>query len=380
MAGDQSRIGEVPQLIYQSGFNQIGAESWAAGGTDIIDSENSAAALSNPALLQYDHLLVHAEFSRHLQTTDAREFIWDSRFSLPDYAAISFPLKPATFTLGYANTYSLNISLLNNPIQTVEQPEGTGEFYDVHWKLGIHSFFLAGSFPLSPNLAMGSTIAINYLHRKESVYKTTFSGNGWGSQIVVGFIYHPGEKLSLASAFSYKQKIQYEIKEDNPSLFQIDPDPYSGGNNDSIFISDQRVWQAEGLIPWEFKMGISYNFSRKFIIMAMLNVTGWSETQLNYENSLMAHLGVRWNVSENTTISMGYFNQKEGDNSDFLSSLNQNFLTAGLAFSVMKNLRFSAALLDSHLLTGDQVNTVNGLQGEQFNQTQIMAGLSVRFN
>lgn len=112
----------------------------------------------------------------------------------------------------------------------------------------------------------------------------------------------------------------------------------------------------------------------------MLNFAGWSRINPSYNNSMMIHIGIRWNANEKTSISAGYFSQLERDDQFYIASLNQDFLSAGITFSVMRNLRLSATVLDSHILSGDQVDSIYGEQGQRFNQTQLMAGTSVLLN
>src|SRR5258708_3866935 len=89
-AGKQSSTvnAQTPQnIISHAPFTEIGIDSWAGGGTGVVDVGSPASATSNPAALRLDALTAYVEFGKRLPATYLAGINYDNQYIAPAYVS-----------------------------------------------------------------------------------------------------------------------------------------------------------------------------------------------------------------------------------------------------------------------------------------------------
>jgi hypothetical protein len=374
----QVRVGsEIPGFIYQSFFTKIGSECWGYGGIDIVESSSMALPFSNPASMSEQQAYMVLDVTKRFQTSDPYEFSWDNQYILPSYAAVQFPVNGLNLTAGYADLYNLQLVLEDMPITTVQQPSGTGQFFDATFKIQIHTFFAAIQYPITSALSVGLMGGANYFTRSETVYRSEAEASAWGWQAVLGLIYSPNDRLRLGTSFRYLNNIRFSLQYTGDELLPTFQDPGTGGHNRTIVANLQDEFVGYARFPWDLKVGLSYHFRSKFRVFGMINIQDWSRVGTTFKDVHQFHFGLQTQIRPRTILSIGIFTQLEGENSTYSLGkyLDQIFVTVGCSQKLYNDLQFNISLMDSRLFSNAEVKNDFGENAEQFHQTQLILGI-----
>jgi hypothetical protein len=379
-AQDRLRV-ESPTYIYQISFTKTGSESWGYGGIDVVGSNSIIFPFSNPALIPANHFSAAIEFTRRIKTSGPLILKWDDPYIIPSYAVLQFPVKGLKLATGYANYYDLQVYLEPFPISTIQQPGGTGEFFDVEINLRNQTLFAAVQHTVHPKFSIGITLGANYFDRYERISSFEAKADGWGWQSVLGIAYSPTEYLTFGASFRYLNEIDYTFDVSTEQLVVSDPDTGTGGSNDTLNANLQSEFSSATKFPWEFKIGLNYRFQSRVQIFTMINFQGWSSINSSYNDQQQFHLGMQVRAFSATRYSLGFFTQMEGDESKLLIAkyLNQKYISLGLAQKLFSKFQFNISLLDSRLFSNPDVAKDFGEETDEFHQTNILLGLKCNF-
>ncbi|NOQ97440.1 MAG: hypothetical protein GQ561_04675 [Calditrichae bacterium] len=379
-AQDTGRV-EVPPHIYQSFLTKTGSECWGYGGVDVVGSDSTIFPFSNPALISANCFSAAIEFAKHYNARGPFGFKYDNQTIVPSYAVVQFPVKDWKMAAGYANYYDLQIIFDPEPIQTIQQPAGTGEFWDAKIHIQLHTFFAAVQYSIHPKFSIGFTLAANYFRRRDEIFHFEARGDDWSWQSVLGIAYRPDENLAFAASFRYLNDIQYTVDVSDEGLFIASPDTEIVGVNEIPVASLQREFTGYARFPWEFKVGLSYRFQTRFQIFAMVNFQEWSRVHPYYDDQQQFHIGLQARVFSGNRLSLGFFTQWEADKGQYSLAkyLDQNFITIGLSQKLFKKFQFNISFMDSRLFSNPEVERNYGEEADEFHQTKILLGLQYKF-
>ena len=379
-AQDTGRV-ETRTQIYQASFTKIGSESWGYGGIDVVGSDSTLFPFSNPALMPAQHFTATVELTKVTNTSGPLIFNWDDPYIIPSYAVLQFPLKGLNMAAGYANYYDLQLYLEPIPISTIQQPGGTGDFFDAEINVKLHTFFGAFRYNPHPKLSVGVTMGANYLKRLERVSFLEAKGSGWGWQSVVGMSYTTDQNLTFGASFRYLNDINYTVEISTNDLLVSDLDPGPGGSNDKLNASLQQEISWADRFPWELKIGLSYKFYNRFQFFSMINFQDWSRVNSSDTDQQQFHLGLQAAVYSETKLSLGFYTQWEADEreSSIAKYLNQNFITFGLSQKLFNKYKFNISFMDSRIYSNPDVERDFGKDADEFHQTKIVVGLQYNF-
>lgn len=206
----------------------IGTRATAMGGAFVAMADDASALYWNPAGA--------ATLGRSGFAAERTNWIADTELN---YAA-------GTVDLGTMGTLGLSLTHMNmiseEPVRTVEQPEGTGELF------GASSFALGVTY--AKNLTDRFAFGITPKFIREAIWD--MSASAFAADL--GILYTtPFDGLRLGASIS---NFGTELRMDGDNtLVLYDPDPNTGGNNNNIG-ADQRTdaWD----LPLLFRVGVAY--------------------------------------------------------------------------------------------------------------------------
>jgi len=199
-------------------------------------------------------------------------------------------------------------------VRTIEQPEGTGQVFDVS--------SLAVSLAYAINLTSNFSIGINLKFIREAIWD--MSALGGAIDLGVHYI-TPFKRIILGMAITnFGTKMRMDG--DN-ALVLHDPDLSTSGNNDRI---PANLKMDEWALPLNFRVGISYHAvqaERHSLIFAL----DAQHPNNNYES---VNVGAEYVFNNLLALRAGYKNLFLADSEESLT------LGAGLQYRVLGNVVF----------------------------------------
>lgn len=276
----------------------VGARAIAMGGSYAADASDLSALYWNPAgLSQLRGASVQLAYT---------EYLVDVTYN---YAAFGV-------NLGASGTLAASIILLDSgdmKVRTTEQPDGTGELFDVQ----DMALQLSYGRALTDRFSIGSTV--KYI--RESVWHSAASAFAVDFGVLFTTPYQP---LKLGASISnFGPKMQMSGRD---IIFSTDPDPENSGGVEVVnseFLTDKFD------LPLLFRIGLSWDAfdtnNHRFRI-----VTDASHPN---DNSEYVNLGAEYTFRNLISFRGGYRNLLEEDGEKGLT------LGAGLNFRIDRSLR-----------------------------------------
>ncbi len=205
LAGDLTR---VSQSLALPAFGYAVENSHAIGFSNLFSVAPGEAGSSSPAaLVGFNKMVAGVRFD---YATDVDEFIigkGEQSYSPVIPASVGFilPFPRGALAVSYHRSYESKISD-KFEISTVNQPEGTGEYYTFERSNVIHNFGLGAGYELSEKLSIGARINYNLFEIKEHVWRLNIdeSSGAFSAQAGVNFefdIFEIGVLYNLSSNF-----------------------------------------------------------------------------------------------------------------------------------------------------------------------------------
>ncbi len=212
------------------------------------------------------------------------------QFTHSDWLAdIDYNFAAAAVRLGRIGTFSLQITSLNSgeiDVRTVDQPQGTGERYDVtNFALGIGYGLM-----LTHNVSVG--VQFNYL--RESIWHSTLTG----ASINLGVqyrLYEDGPTLG-ASVSNFGPRASYNGRD---LFIDHDLEPNRHGDNDQL---PAELRTEEYALPTMFRVGVSYPI-KLGNNNSLLVAADAMHPNDNYES---INLGAEWQLWDSFALRGGY--------------------------------------------------------------------------
>ncbi len=361
--------------LHPPSFTRVGVATWGAGGAYVAEKGYPTAAFSNPAGLSGEKTTFYAEVGKRSAVADRVHWLietkWDDQFILPGFASIIKPLGSSNLSVGYMSYYDLHMEIDSIPVTTLEEQEGTGEFYGIEENLRVHTFFGAGSYHFADGASVGLTLGLNYLRHHDEIGQVAPDGHGLGIQFIVGGLLSPVKNLNIGAAFRYSTNIESDR--------QYEGAGFEFGGNDISDIDYEYV--LEPLLtkfPWSLQVGASYSPMADVKVLGTVDFQKWSIISDGYGDKIQIHLGTEISSLEPFTFGFGFFTQD--DPSVYVGKyFNQKFITVGVRLKLWDSLELSTSFVDSHLFPNKEVEKDLGKDAKQFHQSYMATGVSLSF-
>jgi len=342
---------DIISLGAESAFTKVGVESWASGGTGVVDQGASGAMFSNPACLDFQSLTVTGELSGRLATKIYGDWDYDGMF-FPTSVYAGMKIDQWNLSAGYFNylNYHTSISVSMDSDPSITREDNTK----------VHSYFASANH-VSEKFSYGLTLALNNVTYNSVFGKFNRTNDGYGLLAVAGLLVAPSDKFQVGLSFNYASPI--EFTESRSDLLVLIDNP----NNDTIYAILEPI-EDRAVFPWGFQLGLSGEVLPNMKLFTSIDFQNWKERSPDVKNLLNVHVGVVIDVFPYSNIRFGFFTQN-----DFVTFLGQNFVTGGFQTG-NENFKISLTILDSHLFNGEEFQSFFSNKKSQFHQTIISLG------
>ena len=342
-------------------------------GTSSILNDVSNLGFMNPANIS-DFENYSLGFSYQFNTSIDEAWIADFGTSrvynfYPQSAGGIVKWNDFTFGLGFGQKYNGTLDMDPIPVTTVQQPDGTGEFFQVKQETMIHSYSLTAAYSFKEllqttnGITLGFRYSLNHLLRNEEIWHSSGSATDYGRNIAVGLSYkinlNDQQQLILGTNLETKSdfKAKYEI--DNNILIIYDPEDTNHiqipAETDNFYLSHT--------LPFELRFDLGVDATTDLKLLANLSRLFWKTKSTILEDQIEFSFSTIYDINEMFSASLGFYSTKCEFTDTFYSQLNEGlntiFLTGGLKINIDK-LSIDLALADSHLFSGDYTKQTIG--------------------
>jgi opacity protein-like surface antigen len=276
----------------------VGARAIGMGGAFVATANDVSALYWNPSGI--------ARQSRPAIIFVHTNWIADVAF---DYAGAVIPLG----RIGTVGASITSLSMDDMLVRTIDQPEGTGEYFQVNDMAIAVSY----GFNLTERFSIGFTG--KYIHQK--IWKETAQGMA----VDIGTLFTTGFNNMRIGAALTNFGSDVQMTGDDLLVYH-DPDPYQMGNNDRIFAQLQtQKWP----LPLNFQAGLAMEMFQT----NSNRLTIATEAMHPINNTESMHLGMEYAFKELFFLRGGYRNL-------FLRDSEEGFtLGAGFSTRFMHNFQ-----------------------------------------
>ena len=280
----------------------------------------------------------------------------------PQSFGILFPFNKIKIGLGMRQKYNSKLDLGAVQISTVNQPDGTGEYFQAIYKTNVYSYSLILSY-LFNNLSEGNEFSLgfkldyNRLHEYEEIWKISndIAANsiGWSAGLTYKISY--GEKKALQLGLSYESSVEFSkfFTYDNSRLNLVTP--VSNNGNTEYYAIINPSYLLKGNIPAELKADFNIDPVSNLSLCTSINYIFWNSIADNINNQFNFSESIIYSPNNNISASAGIYTTGRKFNQDYFginNELHAFFLTAGIKFN-FNYFDVNLALADSHFLSGE---------------------------
>lgn len=344
---------------------QLNSLSWS--GYSTLTGEASNINSINPASIsQYNKISLGAAYQFESFSEDA----WIAQIgvkrmytALPQSAGIIFPIGNFKLSAGMDQHYNSRLDLGKIPVTTIQNPDGTGEYFEPIDKTNINRYSAAVAYSFNElfteksSLSLGIRLSYYHISQYESFYyleaDETFSGYSFS----LGLTYKANnENGSLLAGLSYESGIDerksFNIRISDSSKIH----PVQTGNYDNIsYIIDTRR-TARCYTPGSINAGILLSNNKNMSLSGNFSYIIWNE-DIYYKSEPRISASFIYDFAKLYHVSAGFLyspirSEKNEMIYDFKSKISALYITAGVKIDI-PYFDISASVADSHLTGGE---------------------------
>ena len=349
---------DTQAIIAPQGF---GINLLNSKGNASIDNDISNIGFMNPAAIS-NFKNYSLGFSYQYSTSIDEAYIADIGTSrkndwMPQSAGAVFKLDNFSFGLGFGQKYNGSLDFDSIQITTSQNPDGTGEYYDVEYRTRVQSYSLSASYLFpgivdeSSSLQVGFRYSYNHLIFYENFWEMTIDESNNIGSYAVGLQY----TNQISNNRIFRIGFSYEIEPDFEKGSEYQSDLIYANPDSTSAIPVNYKFNLVGSIPDKFNLDVSADLSESFRLNAMITGVLWEPDNDYIKNQLELSASGIYRINEMFAPSFGFYYTDKNFDEDFFDVNEKNdalFLIGGLRFNYDI---FSAdlAIADSHLFSGD---------------------------
>ncbi|HCY76980.1 MAG TPA: hypothetical protein DHV28_13750 [Ignavibacteriales bacterium] len=352
---------DTQAIITPQGF---GINLLNSKGNSSIDNDISNIGFMNPAAISnFDNY----SFGLSYQLSSSIDEAWIADIGtsrkndwMPQSAGAVFKFDDFSFGLGFGQKYNGSLDFDSIQITTTQDPDGTGEYFQVEYKTRVQSYSLSASYSFpevfneSSSLEIGFRYSYNHLKFYEKLLGIQIDESDNIGSYAIGLQY--SNQISNSRIFIIG--FSYEIEPDFEKIYEY--------TNDLIYVYDpdstgripayiNSKFNLVGSVPDKFNLDVSADLTESFRLNAMITGVMWEPDNDYIKNQLEFSASGIYRINEMFAPSFGFYYTDKNFDEDFFDineKMNALYLIGGLRFNYDI---FSAdlAIADSHLFSGD---------------------------
>ncbi|MGE5807215.1 MAG: hypothetical protein ACM34M_15580 [Ignavibacteria bacterium] len=273
---------------------------------------------------------------------------------IPQSAGLLVSFGEFRLGAGMSQLYNSAIDLEPIPVTTIDQPDGTGEYFDFTSKTSIITSSLLAAYPLhnlfssDDLLSLGAQLNLNFIHHKESLWKVLIKSDSHELSGKIGFNYKFSETLPLTQLSAFYEK---GFKNQNPWTAEDRAPDRVGIDSGRISALIPITFSLTSYVPDKLSLGILFQTTEKFIITGNISNIFWNSYQQNIHNQIEFSSSFIYKWENFITTSAGIYLT----NRDYITEYTYNegsavFLSLGTIIN-LSGFNIEAVLADSHLFS-----------------------------
>ncbi len=353
-----------PQSLTIDSYNSIGFSNMNVSAVSDISSANPAS------LYQFENISFGLNYLYLSKTKLYSDISLTSSKVLPLVTfGFIYPLNNFRIGLAYHQKYNNYLDFGKMEIITIENPEGTGEFFISYSERIIHSPSLLSSYTMidifgDDKLSIGLQVFWDFLKIEDKMYKTKFHLEGNSLSWKLGVLYEYKKEIFFSCIYEKGNKLEGEFEiEDGLIFLDIDED----GNK----IPQLRPKYFMKL-PDKLSFGITVEVLNKLILSMSASSVFWESVNDTYKNNLDLSASTIFKLNQYVMLSLGLYNSDFNNKTSgyYYSGMNYNssFIGIGVNWRI-NNFNILCELIDNSLYSS-----------EIRKQTQVKLGLNYSLN
>ena len=335
----------------------------SSGNSSIVNDVSNIGFLNPASISQFENYSFGISYQ--LSTSIDEAWIADigtSRvynFYPQSFGAIA-KLNDFTFGLGFGQKYNGTVDMDPIPVTTVQDPDGTGEYFTVVEENSIQSYSLSTSYSLkelldiSNDISVGVRYSLNRFNQNVELWKIKASADGFYSSFGLGvnseFRLDQERKMFIGLFYESANRFRADIEYDDNSLLPNDLDPIYNQNYTKV--SSVLLYCT----PSELKFDLTVDATPDLKFLTNLTTVFWESEKISLKDQIEFSTSAVYRINEIFSPSLGFYFTDHKYKDNFYSRLNSElgafFITAGLKLN-FKMFYADLAIADSHLFSGD---------------------------
>jgi hypothetical protein len=272
------------------------------------------------------------------------------------------------FGLGFGQKYNGTKEIGPILVTTVEDPDGTGEFFNIVEENSIHNYSVSAAYSFQEILesdfdfSFGLKYSLNRFHQYVNIWNTKINSTGYYSSFAFGltskFILDEQKVLQLGVSYESANRFKADMEyENNPNPILHDPDP-TGNHNNYAVITSTLLYTS----PSELNFDLALDANEELRLLTNLSINFWEKANSNMDTQIAYTFSACYKINEVVLTSFGfYFTDYRYENNyyDLDGKFYTVFLTGGLKININR-FSIDLALADSHLFSGDYTKQTIG--------------------
>lgn len=336
------------------------------GTSTLVNKVENIAYLNPSALNHFDNFSVSLSYLFESKIEEA----WIARMGhsrvaeeIPESFGIIYPYE--NFRVGFGFGHAYNGSIDTDPIEvtTIENPDGTGETFELIDEVTVQSYTLSTSYSVEnifqseDELSIGFRLNRNVLHDNERLNKISVDERAYCYSFAIGANYY----ASLLNGNKLGVGLFYESKMEFSKYYTIDPDDLTIYNPDTTrqyYVIEAYPYELIGKVPSKLIVDVDLDIHEDIEILGSVSSIFWNKSASIYNDQINFSGSVVYKRFENFILSAGLFSSTRKLNNNFTRYFNVKesesavYLTAGVDYKY-SGFEFDLSLADSNMFSGD---------------------------